>query len=150
MKPRKIFFLTKNGYLWMCWVFVAVHRLSSWSSWALERRLSSCGAPGLAAPWHVGSSRSRDQTQVPCIHRRILNHWTTKKVHNLKFSNQTLNVDSEFKRLRAYLELIRIQLGWPHVVCGLMWFVACRFVPCCSLPDPGPAPWFSCTLLWAV
>ena len=35
---------------------------------------------GLAAPWHVGSSRTRDQTHVPCICRRILNHCTTREV----------------------------------------------------------------------
>ena len=29
---------------------------------------------GLVAPWHVGSSRTRAQTHVPCIGRWILNH----------------------------------------------------------------------------
>ena len=33
---------------------------------------------GLAL-WHVGSSRTRDRTSVPCISRRILNHWTTRE-----------------------------------------------------------------------
>ena len=32
---------------------------------------------GLAAPWHVESSQTRDQTRVPCIVRRILIHCTT-------------------------------------------------------------------------
>ena len=35
---------------------------------------------GLDAPWHVGSSRTRDQTRVPCVGRRILNHCTTREV----------------------------------------------------------------------
>ena len=34
---------------------------------------------GLAAPWHVGSSRTRAQTCVPCIGRRILNHCATRE-----------------------------------------------------------------------
>ena len=34
---------------------------------------------GLVAPWHVGSSRTRARTRVPCIGRRILNHCTTKE-----------------------------------------------------------------------
>ena len=34
---------------------------------------------GLVAPWHVGSSQTRDQTLVPCIGRQILNHWTTRE-----------------------------------------------------------------------
>ena len=39
--------------------------------------LSSCGTH-LVAPRHVGSSQTKDQTCVPCIARRILNHWTVK------------------------------------------------------------------------
>ena len=35
---------------------------------------------GLVAPRHVGSSRSRAQTCVPCVGRRILNHCTTRGV----------------------------------------------------------------------
>ena len=34
---------------------------------------------GLVARRHVGSSRTRDRTHVPCIGRRILNHCTTKE-----------------------------------------------------------------------
>ena len=35
---------------------------------------------GLVALWHVESSRTRAQTRVPCIGRRILNHCTTREV----------------------------------------------------------------------
>ena len=38
---------------------------------------------GLVAPWHVGSSRSRARTRVPCIDRQILNHCTTREVFPL-------------------------------------------------------------------
>ena len=34
---------------------------------------------GLVAPRHVGFSRTRDQTVVPCIDRWILIHWTTRE-----------------------------------------------------------------------
>ena len=37
-------------------------------------------ATGLAAPWYMGSSRTRDQTYDPCIGRWILNPWTTREV----------------------------------------------------------------------
>ena len=37
---------------------------------------------GLAAPWHVGSSRTRAQTHDPCIGKWILNHWTSREVLN--------------------------------------------------------------------
>ena len=36
-------------------------------------------AQGLAAPWYVGSSQTRDRTCVPCVGRHILNHWTTRE-----------------------------------------------------------------------
>ena len=48
---------------------------------------SSCGAQaqqlwhkGLVTPQHVGSSRARDQTHVPCVGKWILNHCTTREV----------------------------------------------------------------------
>ena len=34
---------------------------------------------GLVALQHMGSSQTRDQTCVPCIGRRILNHRTTRE-----------------------------------------------------------------------
>ena len=48
---------------------------SSCGTPALGRRLSS---RDLVTPLHVGSSRTRDWTRVPCIGRRILNHCTTR------------------------------------------------------------------------
>ena len=52
---------------------------------------SSCGAqapewaqqawlPGLAAQPHMPSSQTWDRGRVPCVGRRILNHWTTGDV----------------------------------------------------------------------
>ena len=38
---------------------------------------------GLFAPWHVGSSLTKDQTHVPCFGGWILSHCTTTEVHNL-------------------------------------------------------------------
>ena len=34
---------------------------------------------GLVAPQHVGSSRTRARTRVPCVGRRILNHCATRE-----------------------------------------------------------------------
>ena len=54
---------------------------------------------GLVAPWHVESSKIRDQTQVPCIYMKILIHWTTREVHQLgsaaTFESNGLSLDSE-------------------------------------------------------
>ena len=38
---------------------------------------------GLVSPQHVGSSRTRDRTRVPCIGRQILNHCATREVRVL-------------------------------------------------------------------
>ena len=40
---------------------------------------------GLVALWHGGSSRTRAQTHVPCIGRRILNHCATREVLKSRF-----------------------------------------------------------------
>ena len=47
-------------------------------------------APGLQSTWAYLpcgmwdlSSLTRDRTHVPCIGRRILNHWTTREVPEL-------------------------------------------------------------------
>ena len=56
--------------------------------WALECvGFRSCGAwarqlwnTGLAAPWHVEPSWTREETRVLCICRWSLNRWTTREV----------------------------------------------------------------------
>ena len=57
-------------FFWLCWVFVAV----------LGRAvvLQPKGLVVLCV-WDPSSS-TRDHTQVPCIGRHILNHWTTREV----------------------------------------------------------------------
>ena len=45
---------------------------------------------GLVAPQHVGSVLNRDQTQVPCTDRQILNRWITREVSNQIQFNSTL------------------------------------------------------------
>ena len=97
-------------YFWLRWVFAAACGLSpdavseGYSSsrcvgfslrWPLPLQstgskrvgLSSCGTwaqqlwhTGSAAPRHVGSSRTRAQTHVPCIGRQIPNHCATREV----------------------------------------------------------------------
>ena len=62
-------------------------QLQHMGSAVVARGLQSAGSvvwhTVLVAPQHVGSSRTRDQTRVPCIGRRILNHCTTKEVPKL-------------------------------------------------------------------
>ena len=101
------FFLFQKIYLifyfQLHWVFVAAHGLSLAAgsrcyypvvlqefltavASVLEHSLQRAWAQqlwcrGLAAPRHVESSQSSDQTYIPCVGRLILNHWATRKVH---------------------------------------------------------------------
>ena len=43
------------------------------------------GCTGLVALWHVKFSQTRGRTHVPCIGRRILNHWATTEVQRELF-----------------------------------------------------------------
>ena len=56
---------------------------SSCSSWAQQ-----LWCMGLAAPWQVKSSQTRNQTRVPCIGTWILNHWTTGEIPFLFHLNE--------------------------------------------------------------
>ena len=100
-------------YFWLHWVFVAARGLSLVAAsggysllqcvdfslrWLLllqsmgsrHTGFSSRGAwaqqlwrMGLVALRHVGSSRTRARTHVPCIDRRILNHCATREAPGL-------------------------------------------------------------------
>ena len=71
----------------MCGLLIAM------ASLVAEHGLWSVGsvvaAHGLVAPWLVEPSRSRDQTDVPCIGRWILNHWITSKVQGFILNAST-------------------------------------------------------------
>ena len=70
-----------------------LHGCSNCSTWAQQWWCMGCRAQGqqlwdtgLIAPWHVGSSQTRNQTGVPCIARQILDHWTTGEAHSRIFN----------------------------------------------------------------
>ena len=83
------FLFLKFTYFWLHWVFVAAHGLSLVTVNRAYFLFSVCGflivaaspvqCMGSVAPQQVESSRTRDQTDVPCIGRGILNHWATRK-----------------------------------------------------------------------
>ena len=88
------------------WASVVVAlELSGCSAWALgPTGFSSCGSraqaqqlwcTGLVGPWHVGSSRTRDRTRVPCIGRRILNHCATREVPAILISVKHILMNKE-------------------------------------------------------
>ena len=86
----------------VCWLFIAVtslvaehaalQQLQNVGSAVMTRGLQQLWltgsraqaqqlwSTGLVAPWHVGSSRTRARAHVPCIGRRILNHYATREV----------------------------------------------------------------------
>ena len=110
-------------FFWLCWVFVAVHRLSlvvmsgGYSAavcglFLLRSMGFKCAGFGgcssiawaqwswhtiIVAPRHAVSSQTRDWMLVPCIGRWILNHWTTKEVPHIVFHYQLSNLAESIK-----------------------------------------------------
>ena len=86
--------------------------LGVWASVVVARGLSSCGLVGsraqahqlwrtdLVAPRHVGSSRTRARTRVPCIGRQILNHCTTKEAAERILNRENLACPGSFRDRR--------------------------------------------------
>ena len=62
---------------------VAERRLQARGLQQLRLAVQLSRSTRLVTPWHVGSSRTRAQTRVPCIARQILNHWTTREAPNV-------------------------------------------------------------------
>ena len=95
-------------------------------------RLSSCGTQAelLHCMWDLHSPTG-NQTCVPCIARRILNHWATRKkqvffTHRppLSFSSHQQNLTSQMyilqKTQKSYSSLMHIYIFWIVV---LSWFL---------------------------
>ena len=80
---------------WLLWLPSTGSRRAGFSScgtWAQQLWLAGSRAQaqqlwhmGLVALWHVGSSRTRAQTRVSCIGRRILNHCATREAPVFSF-----------------------------------------------------------------
>ena len=88
-------------------------------SWAPGVRPQQSQRMGLAAPWHVESSQTRDQTSVPCIGRQILNHWTTRKVPKPLHFNTKIPLFSKrhtlFTQLRKPISDLHVQHALSHL-----------------------------------
>ena len=72
---------------------------------------------GLVAPWHVGSPGTRDQTHVPCIGRRILNHCTTREA-----KGAFLEVNLEVK-LEGFVGLERGKGREKYICSKWQWMI---------------------------
>ena len=109
---------TRAGFtscgMWVQQLWLADSRVQAQQLWCT----------GLAAPWHVGSSRTRARTRVPCIGRQILNHCATReaprinflKAELLGFPGSTENYRSMASSLGASRK--RVQLGMCHTQVG--------------------------------
>ena len=92
LSPADIFiFKILLTYLFRQRAALSVHcyarAFSSCSSWAPENwQAQSLWNTGPATLQHEGSSRTRDQTRVPCTGRWIPSHWITGKCPNQQFS----------------------------------------------------------------
>ena len=79
-----LLFVAVHGLLMAVASLVAEHRLQARGLQQLclagsRAQAQQLWRTGLVAPQHVGSSRTRARTRVPCIGWRILNHCTTRE-----------------------------------------------------------------------
>ena len=106
LKKLYLFIIGFTGSSFLCACFLQLRQgrtalhCCSWASlwWLLLLQGMGSRAPQLRcmdlfALWYVESSWTKDQTHVPCIGRRILKHWTTRKVPCV----QILNVSNSDK-----------------------------------------------------
>ena len=115
---------------------------SSCGTRTLEHRLSSC-VTGLVAPQHVGSSRTRARTRVPCIGRRILNHCATRDALLSFFMMRTLKIYSlsSFQMYNTVLLTVVSMLyvtfpGLIYLITGSLYLLT-TFT---NLSSPNPTP----------
>ena len=111
-----------SGFSWAVWApvtwasVVAAGALNSCGSWALRAQAQYLWLTGLVAPWHVASSQTRDRTDVPCIARWSLNHWTTREA--LWFSIFYLKLLQN----SGYIALCYTIVQYILVAYGRCWF----------------------------
>ena len=88
------------------------------------RAFCSCGelrCAGLVAPRHVGSSRTRAWTSVPCIGRQVPNHCTTREVPEALVFLHSLAVVLkcvECARYQFYVNPSNAMSWWLESVCA--------------------------------
>ena len=75
----------KWGLLSSCGVHTYCGGFSCCRAQALRTQAQWLWHTTLVTPQHMDSFWTRDRTQVPCIRRQILNHWTSSKVPTLSF-----------------------------------------------------------------
>ena len=126
---------------------------------------------GLVAPRHVGSSRTRDRTRVPCIGRRILNHCATREVPRVGIFILLMDVSqvpgTMSDHFRCSTDICTVVVGtvaqsrapgrqgWSSKGLGEgaaagpldLWSEGMDSVPC--LPEGAPAPFYpACPPPW--
>ena len=139
-------------FFWLCWLFVATHKLSVvaasgdcslgcgagfslqgllllQSTGSTVGGLSSCGT----GPWLLHSMWNppctRDQTRVPCVGRQILNHWTTREAPVYLFfglvSKECANVNKYFiKSVLTGSSILFCSELISHYFLKLKWLVS--------------------------
>ena len=112
-------------YLWLCWFFDALCRLSlvvvsGVTSPAVVHRLQGMFAS--VAVVHGGLvAQIRDRTHVPCVGRKTLNYWTTREVPHLLFNRAKFLSSTTRKRRVPYLIYF---IGWVFEVLDTKWVPA--------------------------
>ena len=97
---------SERGLLSSCGAQASRGGFSRCRTQALGSRAQWLWRTGFVAPWHVGSSQTRDRTHVPCLGRWILNHWTTREVLHIFLSfvlECSLIIQKQFKTSEVHV-----------------------------------------------
>ena len=99
-------------------------------------------AHGLVALRHVGSSRTRARTRVPCIGRRILNHCATREAPSLLLQLQH-QTSSPGTVMKEFIQKNTVQTGSVYKFLLLL----VNINNATSLPVPATEPLYSLGLV---
>lgn len=117
---------TSGGYCWGGLSCFSEHRLQKmWPQWALQLRLSDCGAC-LVAPQHV-KSPDQDQTHVPCFGRWILIPCTIREVLLLFLCKLSQSPIYSLSDLILFLETRPGKPSWEQLSIILTPIMSCPY-----------------------
>ena len=77
---------------------------------------------GLVALRHVGSSRTRAQTRVPCIGRQILNYCTTREVLRVSFIPFIFRISIWFLYYNFFVVILYLMRSCHHTFLTFLFF----------------------------
>ena len=104
--------VVNRGWFLVAVLWLPVALASLLQNTGCSARASGVVAHGLSCPMACRSSWAKDQSCVPCIGRRILNHWTTREVLGQIFRSGIAS-----QRINTHITLLEVVKPPPPELC---------------------------------